>query len=105
MVATLSGFSARRFLPRADPSLVPDADKGAPRIPMRRLFRTLLLVTALGAVTLPASASAATVGVSDQQASTFTNPLYQPLKLKVARYIAPYDVATAPGAEAAPPGG
>jgi hypothetical protein len=64
---------------------------------MRRLFRTLLLVTALAAVALPASASAATVGVSDQQASTFTNPLYQPLKLKVARYIAPYDVATASG--------
>jgi hypothetical protein len=37
------------------------------------------------------------VGVSDQQASTFTNPLFKPLKLKVARYIAPYDVATTSG--------
>src|SRR4051794_24794820 len=63
---------------------------------MRRLFRTALLVTALAAVALPANASAsATVGVSDQQASTFTNPLFSPLKMKVARYIAPYDVATA----------
>src|SRR3954468_11035108 len=62
---------------------------------MRRLFRIALLVTALTAVALPASASAATVGVSDQQASTFTNPLFAPLKMKVARYIAPYDVATA----------
>ncbi|WCB95652.1 hypothetical protein DSM104299_04401 [Baekduia alba] len=63
---------------------------------MRRLFRTALLVTALAAVALPATASAsATVGVSDQQASTFTNPLFAPLKMKVARYIAPYDVATA----------
>jgi hypothetical protein len=62
---------------------------------MRRLFRTALLVTALAAVALPASASAsATVGVSDQQASTFTNPLFKPLKMKVARYIAPYDVTT-----------
>jgi hypothetical protein len=61
---------------------------------MRRLFRTLLLVTALTAVALPASASAATVGVSDQQASTFTNPLFAPLKLKVARYIVPYDVTS-----------
>jgi hypothetical protein len=77
------------------PTFVPDADKGAPRIPMRRLFRIALLVTALAAVALPASASAATVGVSDQQANTFTNPLFTPLKLKVARYIAPYDVATA----------
>jgi hypothetical protein len=74
---------------------VPDADKGALRIPMRRLFRPLLLVTALAAVAVPANASAVTVGVSDQQASTFTNPLFAPLKLKVARYIAPYDVATA----------
>jgi len=63
---------------------------------MRRPFRTALLVTALAIAALPASASAsATVGVSDQQASTFTNPLFKPLKLKVARYIAPYDVATA----------
>jgi hypothetical protein len=69
---------------------------------MRRLFRTLLLVTALTAVVaLPASASAATVGVSDQQASTFTNPLFSPLKLKVARYVAPYDVATTGGTQQA----
>jgi hypothetical protein len=62
---------------------------------MRRLFRTLLLVTALTAVVaLPASASAVTVGVSDQQASTFTNPLFSPLKLKVARYIVPFDVTS-----------
>jgi hypothetical protein len=67
---------------------------------MRRPFRIALLVTALAAVALPASASAATVGVSDQQASTFTNPLYSPLKMKVARYIAPYDVASEPAARA-----
>lgn len=64
---------------------------------MRRLFRTCLLVTALTAIAVPANASAAaTVGVSDQQASTFTNPLFAPLKLKVARYIAPYDVTSEP---------
>jgi hypothetical protein len=62
---------------------------------MRRLFRIALLVTALAAIALPANASAsAIVGVSDQQASTFTNPLFAPLKLKVARYIAPYDVTS-----------
>jgi hypothetical protein len=62
---------------------------------MRRLFRTALLVTALAAIAIPANASAsATVGISDQQASTFTNPLYSPLKLKVARVIVPYDVTS-----------
>src|SRR5690349_8825347 len=69
---------------------------------MRRPFRVLLLVTALIAVVaLPASASAVTVGVSDQQASTFTNPLFSPLKIKAARYVAPYDVATAGGVQQA----
>src|SRR4051812_6000896 len=47
-----------------------------------------LLLVALAAET----ASAATVGISDQQSSTFTNPLFAPLKMKVARYITPYDV-------------
>jgi hypothetical protein len=64
---------------------------------MRRLIRSALLVTALTALVVPATAPAATtVGVSDQQASTFTNPLFAPLKLKVARYIAPYDVTSEP---------
>jgi hypothetical protein len=34
--------------------------------------------------------------VSDQQASTFTNSLFQPLKFKAARYITPYDVMDSP---------
>ena len=64
---------------------------------MRRLVATLLPIAALAAAALvPASASAVTVGISDQQASTFTNSLYAPLKLKVARYIAPYDVLSEP---------
>jgi len=63
---------------------------------MRRLARTSLLAIALTALAVPASASATTVGVSDQQASTFSNPLFAPLKLKVARYIAPYDVTSEP---------
>jgi hypothetical protein len=64
---------------------------------MRRLVRSALLVTALTAIAVPANANAAvTVGVSDQQASTFTNPLFAPLKLKVARYLAPYDVTSEP---------
>jgi hypothetical protein len=58
--------------------------------PMRRSIPFLILSIVL---TLPAAASArAIVGISDQQASTFTNPLYAPLKMKIARYITPYDV-------------
>ncbi len=61
---------------------------------MRRL-PALLLVLALSALVAPSGASAAaTIGISDQQASTFTNALYAPLKLKAARYVAPWDVAT-----------
>ena len=102
VVLVLSAPLVRHAHPRATSFPVPDADKGALRIPMRRPFRTLLLVSALTAVVaLPASASAVTVGVSDQQASTFTNPLFKPLKMKVARYVAPYDVATTGGTQQA----
>ena len=62
---------------------------------MRRPTLLLLLAALLGGVAV-APASAATFGISDQQASTFTNPLYKPLKLKAARYIAPYDVVSDP---------
>ncbi len=62
---------------------------------MRRLPTTFLLL-ALLAVLAPAGASAATIGIADQQASTFTNPLYKGLKLKNARYIAPYDLVSDP---------
>jgi hypothetical protein len=61
---------------------------------MRRLFVPIALLIALLAV--PAGAHAYTIGVSDQQASTFTNPLFQPLNLKAARYIAPYDAMSSP---------
>lgn len=61
--------------------------------PMRRLLTSLLLLLAGLVALAPAGAQAATFGISDQQASTFTNPLYTPLKLKAARYVAPYDVA------------
>jgi hypothetical protein len=60
--------------------------------------RTPLIIAAAltTALAVPAGASAATVGVSDQQAGTFTNPLFAPLKMKEARYIAPYDVMSHP---------
>jgi hypothetical protein len=58
---------------------------------MRR-FLCLSLLSAIGllAVAAPSQASV-TYGISDQQSSTFSNPLYAPLKLKVARYVLPYD--------------
>lgn len=62
---------------------------------MRRLTITLLTIAGLAAA-LPSGASAASYGISDQQASTFNNPLYKPLKLKLARYVAPYDVVSDP---------
>ncbi len=59
---------------------------------MRRLLLSSLLVV-LALVALPSGASAAAgIGISDQQAGTFVNPLYKPLKLSYARYVAPYDV-------------
>ncbi len=58
---------------------------------MRRfLCLSLLSATAATLAFAPAS-QAVTYGISDQQAATFTNPLYKPLKLKVARYVLPYD--------------
>src|SRR4026209_2190557 len=56
---------------------------------MRRL---LPILSVLALLLLPAAAPAATVGISDQQASAFSSPFYSPLKLKIARYITPYDV-------------
>jgi hypothetical protein len=61
---------------------------------MRRLLLPLALLIAMLAV--PATGHAYTLGVSDQQASTFTNPLFDALKFRAARYIAPYDVMSSP---------
>src|SRR5580765_7615035 len=60
---------------------------------MRRLIPIAALIALLA---IPAGANAYTLGVSDQQASTFTNPLFAPLKFKSARYITPYDVMDSP---------
>ena len=65
---------------------------------MRRLLIPLAALAAVLAI--PAGASAYTLGVSDQQASTFTNPLFAPLKVKAARYITPYDVLESPADKA-----
>lgn len=61
---------------------------------MRRLLLPLALLIAF--LVVPAPGQAYTTGISDQQASTFTNPHYAPLKLKIARLITPYDVIDSP---------
>jgi hypothetical protein len=61
---------------------------------MRRLL--LPIAALIAALAVPAGAGAYTVGVSDQQATTFTNPLFAPLKMKAARFITPYDVMDSP---------
>jgi hypothetical protein len=61
---------------------------------MRRLLFPLALLIAMLAV--PATGHAYTLGVSDQQASTFSNPLFDALKFRAARYITPYDVMSSP---------
>ena len=55
--------------------------------------RTTVLACAVGALlALPAAGHAApVVGIGDQQASMFTNPLYEALDVPIVRYIAPYD--------------
>ena len=60
---------------------------------MRRLLVPVALLVMLA---VPATGHAYTLGVSDQQASTFTNPLFAPLKFKAARYITPFDVMDSP---------
>jgi hypothetical protein len=65
---------------------------------MRRLLLPLALLIAVLAV--PATGQAYSTGISDQQAATFANPDYAPLKLKFARYIAPYDVMDVPAERA-----
>jgi hypothetical protein len=65
---------------------------------MRRLLLPIAALIAVLAV--PAGAGAYTLGVSDQQASTFTNPDFAPLKFKAARYITPYDVMDSPADKA-----
>jgi Glycosyl hydrolase catalytic core len=65
---------------------------------MRRILLPIAVLVA--ALAVPAAAGAYTLGVSDQQASTFTNPLFKPLKFKDARYITPYDVMDSPADKA-----
>lgn len=57
--------------------------------------RRLLSLAVLVALALPATAGAKlVVGISDQNPSTFTDPLYRAAKLTIARYVVPFDVTS-----------
>jgi hypothetical protein len=61
--------------------------------------RAALLVLAACAaalLTLPAAAGAVTVGIADQKASVFTDPLFRDLDLRHARLVVPWDVLADP---------
>ena len=61
----------------------------------------LLVVALIAALAIPAGAGAKLiVGISDQNAATFSDPLYAKAKLTVARYVLPYDVTSDPAQNA-----
>ena len=61
----------------------------------------LLVVALIAVLAIPAGAGAKLiVGISDQNASTFSDPLYAKAKLTVARYVVPYDVTSDPAQDA-----
>ena len=64
-----------------------------------RLPARLLVAVAATALVVPATATAARhipVGISDQNAQTFSNPLFAPLGMHDARYVTPWDVMKDP---------
>jgi hypothetical protein len=60
----------------------------------KRLCTALLFL--LVPLCLPATGQALTVGIGDQQPGMFASPFFQALHVKIARYIAPYDLADEP---------
>lgn len=63
-------------------------------------MRLLALALATALIALPAGAAAAAappeIGISDQNVSMFSAPLFQKLGLRYARYVTPWDVALRP---------
>lgn len=55
--------------------------------------RRPLLVALLALAVVPAPAGAVTVGISDQHAAMFQDPLYAPLHIHYARLVVPWNVA------------
>ena len=65
---------------------------------MRRSLCAVALTAALAtlALAVPASSHALVVGLGDQKADTFTDPLFKALKFKRTRYIVPWDAMNDP---------
>jgi hypothetical protein len=62
-----------------------------------RTLSTLLAVLTIGLGTAQAaSAAKPRVGISDQNVSTFSDPLFAPLGLRYARYVTPWNVSLDP---------
>lgn len=67
--------------------------------PTRRrnvLVLCVLSALALTGLTTPASSGATVVGIGDQKPETFTDPLFQALKVKRSRYITPWNSLLVP---------
>lgn len=69
---------------------------------MRSPLRALTLSAALAtlALAVPAQSHALVVGLGDQKADTFTDPLFKQLKVKRTRYIVPWDAINDPAQRA-----
>lgn len=63
---------------------------------MTRRFTTIAAAALAATAVAPATSHALTVGISDQNATTFSDAQFSGLKFKAARYIAPYDVVSDP---------
>jgi hypothetical protein len=61
---------------------------------MRRFLLPLVLLGLLAGAA-PASAASYKIGISDQEPTVFSNPLFPALKMKMARYVTPWDTMNA----------
>jgi hypothetical protein len=62
-----------------------------------RLFTRFVPLLLLGALVVPSTSEARfVVGIGDQHADTFSNPLFQQLGIRDARLIVPYDALSVP---------
>src|SRR5207253_1720794 len=57
---------------------------------------TAALGATLAVIAMPGTGYAYLTGIGDDAASMFASPDYQALHTRIARYIAPYDVADSP---------
>jgi len=61
-----------------------------------RLSALLLAAVVAGLALVPSAHARPRIGISDQNLSMFSNPLFPPLGIRYVRYILPYDIALEP---------